>query len=136
MSCNLKIVFTLAARVNFFFTVKDKLQKMLLSGLFYKYKCCGCNAICYGNTKRYFKVRIFQHLGISHLTGKKVKIVNNKLRTTQKHLSSRKYSPSFEEVFILTRENNVFELKIMERLLIAREPVLNKGNSSLTLKLF
>ena len=52
---------------------------MLLSGLVYKYKCGGCNATCYGKTKRHFKVRICEHLGISHLTEKKVKIDNNKL---------------------------------------------------------
>ena len=39
-SCNLKIVFTSPVRVTF----KDKLPKMLLSGLVYQYKCGGCNA--------------------------------------------------------------------------------------------
>ena len=43
-SCNLKIVFTPPVRVKSFFTLKDKLPKMLLSGLVYKYKCGGCNA--------------------------------------------------------------------------------------------
>ena len=54
---------------------------MLLSGLAYKYKCGGCNAAYYGKNKRHFKVRICEHLRISHLPGKKVKIDNNK-RTT------------------------------------------------------
>ena len=44
MSCNLKIVFTSPVRVKSFFTVKDKLPKMLLSGLVYQYKCGGSNA--------------------------------------------------------------------------------------------
>ena len=52
---------------------------MLLSGLVDKYKCGGCNATYYDKTKRHFKVRICEHLGVSHLTGKKVKIDNNKL---------------------------------------------------------
>ena len=43
-SCNLKIVFTSPVRVKSFFTFKDKLPKMLLSGLVYQYKCGGCNA--------------------------------------------------------------------------------------------
>ena len=38
-SCNLEIVFTSPARVKSFFTIKDKLTKMLLSGIVYKYKC-------------------------------------------------------------------------------------------------
>ena len=77
-SCNLKIVFTSPVRVKSFFTFKDKLTKMLLSGTVYKYKCGGCNATYYGMTKRHFKVQIYEHLGISHLTGKKVKTDNNK----------------------------------------------------------
>ena len=37
-------------------------------------------------TKNRFKVRICEHLGISHLTGKKVKIDNIKLTAIQEHL--------------------------------------------------
>ena len=72
-SCNLKIVFTSPVRVKNFFTFKDKLTKMLLSVLVYQYKCGGCNATYYGKTKRQFKVRICEHLDISHLTEKKGK---------------------------------------------------------------
>ena len=78
-SCNLKIVFTSLIRVKSFFTFKDELPKMLLSRLLYKCKCGGCNATYYGKTKRHFKVRICEHLGISYFTGKKVKIDSNKL---------------------------------------------------------
>ena len=77
-SCNLKIVFASPVRVKSFFTFKDKLLKMLLSGLVYQYKCGGCNATYYGKTKRHFKVRICEYLGIPRLSGKKVKIDNSK----------------------------------------------------------
>ena len=46
-SCNLKIDFTSPVRVKSFFTFKDKLPKMLLSGLVYQCKCGGCNATYY-----------------------------------------------------------------------------------------
>ena len=95
------------------------------------------NATYYGKTKRHFKVRICEHLNISHLTGKKVKIDNNKLTAIQEHLLCSNYSPSFEGFSILTRESNDFKLKIMESLLIARDkPILNKADSSLPLELF
>ena len=84
--CNLQIVFTSPVRVKGFFTFKNKLPKMLLSGLVYKYKCGGCNANYYGKTKRHFKVWICEHLGVSHLTGKKVKIDNNKLTAIKRTL--------------------------------------------------
>ena len=60
-SCNLKIVWTSPVRNKIFFTFKDKLRKMLLSGLVYKYKCGGCNATYYGKTKPHFKVQIYEH---------------------------------------------------------------------------
>ena len=49
-SCNLKIAFTSPIRVKSFFTFKDKLPKMLLSGLVYKCKCGGCKANYYEKT--------------------------------------------------------------------------------------
>ena len=85
-TCNLKIVFTSPIWVKSFFTFKDKLPKMLLSGLVYKHKCGGCNATYHGKTKRCFKAWICEHLGISHLTGKKVKVDKNKLIAIQEHL--------------------------------------------------
>ena len=103
-SCNLRIIFVSPVRVKSFFTFKDKLPKMLLSGLVYQYKCGGCNATYYGKTKHHFKVRICEHLVISHLTEKKVKIDNNKLTAIQKHLLCCNYCPSFEDFSILTRE--------------------------------
>ena len=60
-------------RVKSFLTFKDKLPKMLLSGLAYQYKCGGCNATYYGKTKNHFKIWICEHLDISHLTEKKAK---------------------------------------------------------------
>ena len=109
---------------------------MLLSGLLYKCKCGGRNATYYGKTKRNFKDRICEHLDISHLTGKKVKIDNNKLMAIQEHLLCCNYSPSFEDFSILTRESNDFKLKIISILIAHVRPILNKADSSLLLELF
>ena len=125
-SCDLKIVFTSPVRVKNVSIFKDKLPKMLLSGHVYKNKCSGCNPTYYGKTKHHSKNQICAHLGISHLTGKKVKIDNNKLMVIQQHLLCCNYSSS-----------NDFKLKIMESLLIARDKrCLNKAISSLPLELF
>ena len=103
-SSNLKIVFTSPVRVKSFFTFKDQLPKILLSGLAYKYKCGGCNATYYGKTTCHIKVRICERLGISHLTGKMVKIHKIKLTAIQEHFCN--CSPSFEDLSIFTRESN------------------------------
>ena len=89
---------------------------MLSSGFVYKYKCYH-----YGKTKRRFKVRICEHLDISHVTAKKTKIDNNNLTTIQEHLLYCNYSPFFEDFSILTKESNDFKLKTMESLLTARD---------------
>ena len=69
-TCNLKIAFTSPVRVKSLFTFKDKLPNMLILGLVYQYKCGGCNATYHVKTKHHFKVRISEHLGMSHLTEK------------------------------------------------------------------
>ena len=110
---------------------------MLFSGLFYKCKCGGCNATYNGKNKHHFKIRTCEHLGISHFTGKRVKIDNNKLTTIQEHLLCCYYSSSYENFSILTRESNDFKLEIMKRLLIARDKsCLKKVDFSLPLELF
>ena len=69
-SCNLKIVFVSPIRVKSFFKFMDKLPMMPCAELVYRYKCGGCNATHSG---------LYEHLWILHLSGKKVKIDNNKL---------------------------------------------------------
>ena len=88
-------------------------------------------------TKRHFKVRICKYLGSSYLAGKKVKIDSKKLTTIQEHFLRCNYSPSFEEISILTRESSEFKLKITEiPLIVCYKPVLNNAHSSLPLQLF
>ena len=43
------------------------------------YNCDGCNATYYCKTKRNFKVRICEYLGISYLIDKKMTINKSKL---------------------------------------------------------
>ena len=110
---------------------------MLLSRLAYKYKYGGCHATHYGKTNRHFKVRICEHLRISHFTGKKIKTDSSKLMAIKEHLLYCSYFPSLEKFSILTIKSNDFKLKIMESLLIVRDKsVLNKVDSSLPLELF
>ena len=70
---NFRIVFQSKCKLINFFTFKDKIPIFLRSGIVYKFKCGGCNANYYGKTKCHFKVRMCEHLGVSALTGKRVK---------------------------------------------------------------
>ena len=133
--CNLRIVFQSKCNLINFFTFKDKIPIFLRSGIVYKFKCSGCNATYYGKTKRHFKVRMCEHLGVSALTGKRVKGDNDS--TIKEHYFFCNHSSGFDKFSILARNNNYLKVMLMESLLINRDhPALNKNNRSLPLELF
>ena len=69
---------------------------MLHSNLLYKFKCNICNNISYDKTKRHFKVRACDHLGITPLTGKKFK--NPKESAVSDHISHTGHSANFDDL--------------------------------------
>ena len=86
-------------------------------------------------TKRHFKVRMCEHLGISALTGKRVKGDDDS--AIKEHLLFCNHKPDFEDFSILATNNNDFKVTLMESLLINRDhPPLNKNKQSLPLELF
>ena len=95
------------------------------------------NATYYGKTKRHFKVRSSEHMGLSALTGKWVK--GSYLSTAVKDhlLFCVHFLHSKILVFWPTLILYNFILEIKESLLIMRDnPVLNKHTSSVTLFLY
>ena len=91
-------------KISNFFTFKDKIQSFLRSGIVYKFKCGSCNATYYGKTKRHFKVRMCEHLGISALTGKRVKGDDDS--AIKEHLLFCNQTPDFEDFSMLAANNN------------------------------
>ena len=133
--CNVRIVFQSKCKLINFFTFKDQIPIFLRSGIVYKFKCSGCNATYYGKTKRHFKVRMCEHLGVSALTGKRVKGDNDS--AIKEHHLFCNHSSGFDDFSILASNNNDFKVTLMESLLINRDhPPLNKNRHSLPLELF
>ena len=133
--CNIRFVFQTKCKISNFFTFKDKIPSFLRSGIVYKFQCGSCNATYYGKTKRHFKVRMCEHLGISALTGKRVKGDDDS--AIKEHLLFCNHTPEFEDFSILASNNNDFKVTLMESLLINRDhPPLNKNKQSLPLELF
>ena len=100
-----------------------------------KFQCGSCNATYYRKTKRHFKVRMCKHLGISALTGKRVKVDDDS--AIKEHLLFCNHTPKFEDFSILAGNNNDFKVTLMESLLINRDhPPLNKNKQSLPLEHF
>ena len=107
---------------------------MLFSGFAYKYKCGGCSAFYYDNTKCHSIVQIVERLDVSHLTWKKVKIGNTNPRLP---LILQLRSMLHSNFSILIRKCNEFKLEIMQNRLITRDnPALKEEDSWLPLGLF
>ena len=72
-----------------------------------------------------------EHLGISALTEKRVKGVDDS--AVKKRLLFCNYTPNFEDFSILAANKSDFKVTFMESLLI---PPLNKNKQSVPLELF
>ena len=113
---NIRIVFQTKCKISYFFTFKDKIPSLLLSGIVYKFHRDSWKATYYDKTKRHFKVRMCEHFRISALTGKRVKGDDDP--AIKEHLLFCNHTPDFEDFSILATNNNDFKVTIMESLLI------------------
>ena len=133
--CHLKIVFQSSYKLHTLFRFKDPLDKKIRSHLVYHYSCSSCNATYYGRTYRHFFTRAAERMGISNLTGKRVK--NVKESAVSDHLLQCDCAIDFDHFDILASDSNSFRFLIKEILLIQRDkPVLNRTVNSFPLKLF
>ena len=71
--CKIRVIFKSSTRISNLFQFKDKMPYCLRSNVVYTFSCGRCNATDYGETCRHLSVRVGKHLGISPLTGKKLK---------------------------------------------------------------
>ena len=71
--CHFQVVFQSPYKLHTLFRFKDTLDKKIHSDLVYRYSCSSCNATYCGKTYQYFFTRAAEHMGISNLTGKRVK---------------------------------------------------------------
>ena len=129
-NCNFRIVFQSKCELISFFTFKNKTPIFLRSGVVYEFKGGGCNATYYGKTKRHFKVRMCEHLGVSALTWKRVKGYNGSA-VKENHLFGN-HSSGFDGFSILASNNSDYKVRLMESLVMKKDhPFSNKNRHSL-----
>ena len=105
-----------------------------MSGVVYKFQRGLCNESYYGESIRHLDIRSGEHIGVSPLTGKKVKPSNNSAICD--HLLHCNFLPSFDNFSVLAHENKKYLLEIKESLLIIRDkPSLNRNINSAPLYL-
>ena len=133
--CKLKIIFRSKCRLNTLFHFKDSLEKKIRSGIIYRYRCSNCNVTYYGKTFRHFYTKAVEHMGISNLTGKRLK--NVKQSAISDHLLQCNCTINFDNFDILAAESNKFKLLLRESLLMKHDkPILNRTIKSFPLELF
>ena len=87
-----------------------------------------CNITYYGKTECHLNVRSSEHIGISHLTGKRVE---SEPSAVSDYLLLHNPDSNFNDFTILCQENNGFRLLLKELLLIFRDsPVLINSTAS------
>ena len=133
--CKIRLVFQTKCKVSNFYTSKDKIPLFLRSGIVYKFQCGGCIATYYGKTKWHFKVKMYEHMGIFAVTGKRVDGEDDS--AIKEHLLFCNHAPDFEDFWILATNSNDFNVMLMESVLNNRDhPPLNKNKQYLPLERF
>ena len=131
------VIYRAASRLSSLFKFKDSVPSYLWSRVVYKYSCGGCNSTYIGKTKRHTKRRFSEHLGISHLTDKTVKVATP--TNVFAHNKQCKCEASRDDFTILCRDtsNSDYILRTKESLYIhAHKPNLNGQKWSIPLRLF
>ena len=120
-----------------FFLFKDPTPLDIRSNVIYKFTCKSCQAFYVGKTFRHFKHRVGEHIGRSHLTGKKYKTPSK--TAVCDHMVLTGHEAGFEDFKIIgtQRSSSDFLLRIRESLLINKPKAnLNIAWDSIPLKLF
>ena len=92
--CNIKIILKSTNRLSSLFRFKDVIPKELQSHLVYKFSCSNCNVTDIGKTQCHLNIRSSEHIGISHLTGKRVEC---KPSTVSDHLLLHNHGSDFND---------------------------------------
>ena len=116
--CKLEIAFWSQTKLSNCFPFNDLIPKDLISGNVCKCQCDLCNESHCGEGIKHVDIRSGEHIGVSPLTGKKVKPVNN--CGARDHSRRCNYLPSFDNFSIWACENKKFLLEIKEIGLIMR----------------
>ena len=77
LNCWKLFFFKCQTRLSNSFCYKDPIPKGLISGVVYKFQCSLCNESYYDESIRHLDIRSGEHIGMSPLSGKKVKPSNN-----------------------------------------------------------
>ena len=101
--CNMKLTFKSINCLSSFFCFKDVILNELQPRLVHTFSCDNCKVTYYGKIECYLNVRCSDHLGILHLTEKRVEL---KPSAVPDYLLLHNHDSDFNGFTILFRDNN------------------------------
>ena len=119
-TARLKIIWTCGIKIGSYFKFKDVIPTHIRSLVVYKFTCSGCNTTYIGKTKRHYKIRMCEHLGISHRTGRNLKYNSSNATAIREHIEKTGHLGIFDNFQILSSAKSNFECLIKESLLIKK----------------
>ena len=131
----LNVIFRTSNRLSQVLKYKDVVSPDLDSHIIYKFTCPSCNDGYIGETRKHYKVRYSQHLGISEYTDKPKTSGNP--TTVRKHIIEKKCNCTSANFEIIGREADYHKRLIKESLFIKLHDFnINKQSTSTELFLF
>ena len=128
------VIFKSKRRRNTLFRFQDSLEKKICSGIIYRYMRSNCKVTYDGKTLRHFYTRMAEDMGISYITGKRLK--NVKQSAICNHLLQCNCAINFDNFSILATDSNKFKLLLKESFLIkCIKPILNRTIKSFPVQL-
>ena len=136
-TAKLKIVFKCGNKIGNLFKFKDDIPSHIRALVVYQFTCSNCNVTYIGKTKRHHKVRMCEHLGVSHKTGESLKYNVKTTTAIRDHIKDSGHINDFTSFEILNFGKNNLECLIKESVLIKKlNPPLNKQVDYFKLSLF
>ena len=125
-------VFTSNHTLGSFLKKKDPLPMDICSNIVYLFTCPGCNTRYVGSTSRWFKHRIFEHMGKSVRTG--LPLSNPSFSAIREHAHTNDHTYTSRDFKVLTTSSNRLDLIILELLYIHRmAPELSNQTTAIPL---
>ena len=130
-----RVIFRPKYTIQNLFKFKDIIPQELQSSIIYQYECNSCKALYIGQSKRQFKVRLFEHWGRSIRTNRPLN--KPSFSAIRQHSHDCDHPMDSKSFSILTTRPTAMELPIIESLYtILKKPSLSNHETSVELLCF
>ena len=121
---NFRFIFVNRRTIGSLFRYKDRVPTLLCSNIVYSFKCPDCTSRYTGSSCRNLKIRISEHMGVSHRSG--IKITSPSFSRIREHALEYNHRITEDDFSIKYRAKCSSDLRIAETLYIMKDrPDLN-----------